>query len=176
MHSPTKFYSPEWQDRIDIPLRMQRPMGAVFAGMSLSCALAFVAAFAGLVLQMKRSHGVDVAYFAVSMLVLIAACAFFGKIGFRLLTKRENRAGRASGRSLPAGSCFVYPFLFLSLAMLVGANFLTGPGRYVYIIIISGSIGSEVATLLGVQRMHNQSRDPALASGTPDAEHQSRHP
>jgi|ERR1017187_143605 hypothetical protein len=162
MRSQIEARTSDWQDRVDIPLRMQRPMGAVFGIMALSCVVVLAIVLAVLIAQLKRGHSVDITYFAAAIPVLVIGCVVFGRFGIRLLKKRENQIGRASGRSLPSGRYFTYSFLIFVLGVFLAEQFLTGAMLYISLAVLSLGIGSLVVGVPREQPMHNQSPDPTL--------------
>jgi hypothetical protein len=172
MHPRIKPHPSEWQDRIDIPVQMQRPMGVIFGGMAVSCAFVFAGVLAILIVQVRRGHNVGLLYFGAAVTVLVFACVVFGRIGYRLLTRRENQVGRASGRSLPSGPYFIVSFLTLIFGLLLAADFLTGAMLYIALAALSSAITSLVIRLPRGQPMPNQSTD----SGMNPAGRQSRSP
>ena len=169
MHSQIESRPSEWHERIDVPLRMQRLIGAVFGSMALSCALVLGCILVVLITQVKRGHSVTVLYFVAAIVLLLVACLFFGRIALRLIRQRENQTGRASGRSLLPGRYLVVASLFLILAVLLAEHFLTGATLYVALGMLFSGIGPLILGVRREQLMHNQLPDPTSPSVTPPA-------
>jgi hypothetical protein len=149
MHPQVEERISEWQDRVDVPVGMQRPMGVVFGGLALVFALVLTGIIAVMFVTVKRGLNLHTWYFASFISVLVVACFYFGRISLRLLRKRENEVGRASGRSLPSGPFFIYSFGILTVGLLLAVRFLTGPAFYVTVAILSSILSN---LLIGSRR------------------------
>lgn len=123
---PTKTAASDWNERIDVPTTLQRPMGAVFAGVAFICLLVLSIVIADWVAALDRGATVNFLNAAPAVVVLVVACVIFARIGFRLLTRQENRVGRASGWSLVSGRPLIIRSLGLSMGIVLAAHFLTG--------------------------------------------------
>jgi hypothetical protein len=155
---------------------MQRPLGIVFGSIAISCVLVLAGVLAVLVVRLKEGHSISIPYFAAAIALLVAACIIFGRIGFRLVKKRENEVGRASGRSLPSGTYFICTFLLIAIGMFLIAHFLTGPILYISLAALSPAVSSLVMGSPRMRSTDNQIKDQALASGTSPLGHESRSP
>jgi hypothetical protein len=162
MHSQIEAPIFDDQDRVDVPLWMQRPMGIVFVGMAFSCVFVLALTLAIVFARWRLGQSIAISLFAAATPVLAIASYIFGRIGVRLMRRRENQVGRGSGRSLPSRPLFTYPFFIMVGGMVLAERLLTGAMLWVTLVMISSCYSSLAVAVVREKPMHNQSPDPTL--------------
>jgi hypothetical protein len=158
----------ELRDRVDVPKRMQIPLGIVVGGLSLLSSFFACLMLWAFLTEKRTVDGPNLIVYFWAAIVLAAMSVFLIRICLRLLRKKENLVGHPSPRALRLASWFI---LLPMPGMLFSGRQNTVSLELLPLMGILGSVFYifRMTARRREAQMHNQSSEPTPSSVTPPA-------